>query len=125
MKNLIKLNFLLLIAAGLLWSSCATTNVTSEAKYLGDWEYLVRDTPNGDVTGIITISKESDAFNGIIKSDMGDTPIDNLVIAEDKLSGTFELQGMTLDIIGDFKGNSFTGAIIVDYNEFPMEMTKK
>lgn len=125
MKNNKKMVYILAISMLWLWSGCATTNTTSEAKYLGDWEFLVRNTPNGDVSGIMTVTRENDGFNAVLKSDMGDMPIENLSIAEDKLTGSFVVQDMMLDIKGDFKGNAFSGIITMDYNEFPVEMTKK
>lgn len=111
--------------AGLIWAGCAGTKTSKEAAYLGDWEYLVEGTPNGDVIGVMNISKEGDAYVGKLTSDMGEILLNDLSILEDKLSANFDIQGMTLVMDGTFEGPKFTGTIGVDYNSFPMTATKK
>ena len=125
MTKFFKTSYLLIVFAGLIWAGCAGTKTSKEDAYLGDWEYLVEGTPNGDVTGVMNISKEGDAFIGKLASDMGEIELNDLSIVEDKLSANFEIQGMTLDMDGTFDGPQFTGTIGVDYNTFPITATKK
>ena len=125
MTKFFKAGYLLIIIATLIWAGCAGTKTSKEDAYLGDWEYLVEGTPNGDVTGVMNISKEGDAFVGKLTSDMGEIELNDLSIVENKLSANFDIQGMTLDMDGTFDGPQFTGAIGVDYNTFPMTATKK
>lgn len=125
MTKFFKTSYLLIILAGLIWAGCAGTKASKEDAYLGDWEYLVEGTPNGDVTGVMNISKEDDAFVGKLMSDMGEIGLNDLAIVENKLSANFDIQGMTLDMDGTFDGPKFTGTIGVDYNTFPMTATKK
>ena len=124
MKQYIKINFLLILAAGLIWAGCAATKTT--AKYVGNWDYVVKNLPDGDINGIMTISHDGENFNGDIKSDDGNITItiEDLKIEEDKLSSYFYFQGMKIDMSGEFDGNAYTGSIMVDYNEFPMTATK-
>jgi hypothetical protein len=111
MTNFFKTSYLLIILAGLIWAGCAGTKTSKEAAYLGDWEYLVEGTPNGDVRGVM--------------NDMGEIELNDLSIVEDKLSANFDIQGMNLVMDGTFEGPKFTGTIGVDYNSFPMTATKK
>jgi len=125
MSKIFKLSYLIIMVAGIIWAGCAGSKASKEAAYLGDWEYLVKDTPNGDVNGVMTISKEGEIFKGVLTSDMGEIALENLSIVEDKLSAQFDIQGMTLDMNGTFEGPQFTGTIGLDYNTFPMTATKK
>ena len=125
MNKLYKSSYLLILIAGLLWAGCAGTKKSKEAKYIGDWEYLVKDTPNGNVTGIMNLSKDGETYIGKLISDMGEIMLNDLSIVEDKLSANFDIQGMRLDMSGTFEGPQFTGTIGVDYTTFPMTATKK
>lgn len=125
MTKFFKASYLLLILAGLIWAGCAGTKTSKEATFLGDWEYLVEGTPNGDVTGVMNISKDGDTYVGKLASDMGEIQLNDLSIVEDKLSANFDIQGMRLDMDGTFDGPEFTGTISVDYNSFPVTATKK
>jgi hypothetical protein len=120
-----KLYILILLASGLIWAGCAATKTTA-SRYVGNWDYIVRNLPDGDVNGIMTISQDGDMYKGDIKSDDGSISItmEDLKIEDDKLSSYFYFQGMKIDMSGEFDGKDFTGAIMVDYNEFPMSAQK-
>ncbi len=115
----------MILAAGLLWAGCATTKTTA-SKYVGNWDYVVRNLPDGDVNGIMTISQEGDEFKGDIKSDDGSISInmEDLKIEVNKLTSYFYYEGMKINMSGDFDGPDFTGSITVDYNEFPISARK-
>jgi hypothetical protein len=125
MKNILKPLVFLIIAAGFFWTGCATTK-TKTAKYVGSWDYVVKNLPDGDINGIMEIGYSEDAFTGDIKSDDGNVSIkvEDLKIEEDKLSGYFYFQGMKIYMDGTFDGENYTGKISVDYNDFPMTATK-
>ena len=125
MKNIFQINMMLILAAGFFWAGCAATKTTA-SKYVGNWDYVVRNLPDGDVNGIMTISQEGDAFKGNIKSDDGSVSItmEDLKIEDNKLTSYFYFQGMKIDMSGEFDGADFSGAITVDYNEFPISAQK-
>lgn len=125
MKRTFNFNILFILAAVLFWYGCAATKTTS-SRYVGNWDYVVRNLPDGDVNGIMTISQEGDDFKGDIKSDDGSISItmQDLRIEDDKLTGYFYFQGMKIDMTGQFDGGNFTGSIAVDYNQFPMTAQK-
>ena len=125
MTNFFKTSYLLIILAGLIWAGCAGTKTSKEAAYLGDWEFLVEGTPNGDVMGVMNITKEGDTYVGKLTSDMREILLNDLSIVEDKLSANFDIQGMNLVMDGTFEGPKFTATIGVDYNSFPVTATKK
>lgn len=125
MKNIFRITILLMLAAGMFWAGC-TASKTTASKYVGNWDYVVRNLPDGDVNGIMTISQEGDGFSGHIKSDDGSISItmQDLTIADNKLTSYFYFQGMKIDMAGEFEGTDFSGSISVDYNEFPMSAQK-
>ena len=125
MKNIFRINILLITAAVMIWAGCTATKTTA-SKYVGNWDYVVRNLPDGDVNGIMTISQEGDGFTGNIKSDDGSISItmQDLKIENNKLTSYFYFQGMKIDMAGEFEGTDFSGAISVDYNEFPMTAQK-
>jgi hypothetical protein len=125
MKNMLRFSLCILLAAGWIWTGCAATKTTA-SRYVGNWDYIVKNLPDGDINGIITISQDGDAFKGDIKSDDGSISInmEDLKIEDNKLSSYFYFQGMKIDMSGEFSGNDFTGSIMVDYNEFPITAQK-
>jgi len=125
MTKFFNASYPLIILAALIWAGCAGTKASKDAAFLGDWEYLVEGTPNGDVTGVMNISKEGDEYVGKLGSDMGEIMLNDLSIVENKLSANFDIQGMTLNMDGIFDGPKFNGTIAVDYNSFPISATKK
>jgi hypothetical protein len=126
MSKIGKVSYLFIAIATLIWAGCAGTKASKESAYIGDWEYLVKDTPNGDVTGIMVISKGESGFVGkLATTGMGEITLNNLTIVEDKLSANFDIQGMQLDMYGTFEGPQFNGNISVDYNSFQITATKK
>ena len=133
MGNLTKLSTLLIVVAAFIWIGCASTKTATTkttapeaaASYAGDWDYTVADTPNGDVSGVMVLTKTDAGYEGKMTSDMGELLLNNLKIVENKLTATFEVQGMELEVDGTFEGTSYTGTVGLDYNVFPMKATKK
>lgn len=125
MKNIEKISFSLILLSVLLWTGCAATKTTA-SKYVGNWNYIVKNLPDGDVKGIMSINQSGDTFTGDIKSDDGNIAIkmEELKIEGGKLSSYFYFQGMKINMDGEFSGNEFNGKVSVDYNEFPMTAQK-
>lgn len=92
---------------------------------IGEWEYVVIGTPDGDKEGTLSIVKDGDNYTGTLSREEGDTPLNNVVIENDELVATFDIDGYTIDITGKFVGNTFTGKVSVEYNEFPMTAVRK
>ena len=100
---------------------------TSGRTIIGEeWEYVIRDLPDGDATGIFTIAKSGDGYVGVISSaNLGDAQMKNLVIENDNLQCNFEAMGYSVGMSGTFEGNSFNGAISAEGYDFPMTAVKK
>ncbi|MCK5370071.1 MAG: hypothetical protein KAQ62_16030, partial [Cyclobacteriaceae bacterium] len=78
-----------------------------------------------DIEGTFTIAKDGDQYTGILHGEQGDLNLDNVVIEDDDLVCTFDYNGYTIDMTGNFVGDTFTGQISVDYNEFLMSAVRK
>lgn len=92
---------------------------------IGEWEYVLKNLPDGDATGTFTITKEGDKYSGALHTDQGDAVLDNVVIENDELVCTFEFMEYTIDMTGKFEGDAFTGKCSVEYNDFPMTAVRK
>ncbi len=103
--------------------SCATTKNLESA--VGTWDYLLKGTPNGDVTGYFTIVKDVDKYTGVIYSDQGSNQLNNITIEKDDLRCEFNYQGYSIVMQGSFEGKDFNGKMTVDYNDFPLTATKR
>lgn len=103
---------------------CATSKKVVDIS-VGEWEYVVKDLPDGDRTGSFTITKEGDQRSGTLHGEQGDAPLNNLVIENDELICTFDYGDYTINMTGKFEGSTFTGKISLDYNEFPMTAVRK
>ena len=125
MKNRLKLSILMAVAAGLFWWGCTATKTTA-SKYVGNWNYIVRNLPDGDIKGIMTISQDGDEYRGNIRSADGSISItvEDLRIENNQLTGHIDYQGMKIDMAGTFDGGEYTGTVSADYNEFPMTAQK-
>lgn len=145
MKNIAHrlLTLLTLAAIITLYSSCSgtksavATDATKKAPmkekmekpmldpYAGTWEYEVTDTPNGDVTGDLIITKEGDSYKAKLSSELGEAPINNLSLENNSIKGTFDMQGYEISISGAFDGDALNGEVGVEYTTFPLVAKRK
>jgi len=122
MKNLVFIIVLIVV------SSCAGSKkaVYSPA---GAWEYMVIGTPNGDASGIMTLTKTEGGLEGTFDSPQyGKSNMGNLVFnAETKeMTCDFYLSGIDLLLKGTFEGDTFEGNIDAGQNgAFPMTANRK
>ncbi len=117
-----------LVCFGLLASCDSTKRLGStramEDHFIGIWEYTISDTPEGDFKGNMVITKESDAYRVTISNDQRASELEDVLIEEKTLSGTYDYQGYQVDLKGVFEGELFKGNVGVDYMSFPMEAKK-
>ena len=73
----------------------------------GSWDYLVKNTPMGDVPGTLMLdyAKET-GWSGKLSSDQGEAVLNNLVVDGKKLSAEFDFQGAMMDFVVDFLSDS-------------------
>ena len=121
-----------MIISLMLVAACNTTkNAMGNARakkaidpYVGTWNYVVKDTPNGTIEGELIISKSSEAYSAIINGDAGEVPLQDLLIEGNNIKGTFDYQGYEVQMKAMLEGDLLKGNMGVDYMTFPMEATK-
>lgn len=83
----------------------------ADAGFAGNYEWIVKDTPDGDYTGTMTIKKTENGYAGeIFIMGMG-VKIENMKIENKKMTGNFTFQDMDLDMEAEFAGDAFAGLI--------------
>ena len=87
----------------------------------GTWDYQVKNTPNGDASGQMTLTKEGDAYSGNFQtSEYGTIQMRDIMMEGNVLTSTFYIQGESFNLNGHFEGDSFTGKITSNYGTFDM-----
>lgn len=119
-----KQNIIIFMIIGLMSYGCATSKKVADIS-VGEWDYVIKDTPNGDMAGTFTISKIGDQYSGVLHGQGGDAPLNNVKVVNDALSSTFDYSGYTVSLTGNFVGDSFNGKCSVEGNEFPLTGTRK
>lgn len=108
-----KTHLILSFIALFMISSCGSSKKAAKVDpYIGDWSIVISDTPQGDVDATMTISKGEDgSYLGALNSDLGEIKLNNLKIAESKLTSTFVTQDMDFDLTGTFEEMLFSGYV--------------
>lgn len=120
-----KINFqLLIIWVFLIWvSGCATTRST----YVGNWDYTVRNLPDGAGTGLLIIRVEDDGYHCRVQSSdgMADFEMEQCNIDDNIFTGFYYQEGNRIDVTGTFSEEKMFGTVRFDTYEFPLELIKK
>ena len=106
-----------------LFTMCKTSKSTA-SKYVGEWHYTF-EMEGTEYAAYMTINSVEDGYTGSLTSDMGSVDLDDLVIEEDKLTASFDIQGYVMDLKGTFDGEAFHGSTSIDGYEFPMEAVRQ
>jgi len=93
---------------------------TTESKYVGEWHYTF-EMEGTEYAAFMTINKAEDGYTRSLSSDLGSVNLDDLVIEDDKLKASYDIQGYVLDLEGTFDGDTFNGLSTIDNYEFPMD----
>ena len=92
---------------------------------VGVWDYEVT-TPDGDVTGEMTITKTDDGYAVVIESDMyGKMELEDVTMEENVMEASFELDGMLLDFEFEFDGDELEGVVYAGEDELSFTATKQ
>ena len=107
-------------------SSCATFKsfLEADAGYAGNYEFLVKDTPDGDYTGTLTIRKGDNGYEGKLFTEGTNYEILNLQIENNKMTSNFTFQYMDLSFEAKFTGENIAGFIFADGQGFELTGTK-
>ena len=125
MKIYFKLYAFLIVLIGLIWSGCASTRTASSASYIGEYELLVKDTPNGDAEGTFSIKYDGTNYSASIGNDMGSIDIQDFQIDGNIASGYFYIESYKVNLKGEISGNDINGNMEVDGYTMPWTATKK
>ena len=124
MKYFYLKSVIFLVLFGIAMAGCKTSKTTEESKYVGEWHYTF-EMEGTEYAAIMTINKAEDGYTGALSSELGGVDLDNLVIEDNKLKASFDIQGYVLDLEGTFSGETFSGVSTIEGYEFPMEATRK
>jgi len=116
--------FIFIIAAFIAYGCASTKKVVDIS--IGTWDYVIKDVPNaGDVEGNFVIVKEGDNYTGSLNGTQGSTSLDDITVVDKALNCTYDYQGYTITMTGNFEGEGFTGKCSAEGYDFPMTATKR
>lgn len=92
---------------------------------VGNWDYVVSDSPAGDVEGIMVIAKEGDNYTGELRTEEGNLELEDVEIVDNKLTANFSFQGYSLSIESTFTGDMMDGDVSMGYDTFTIKATRQ
>lgn len=122
MKKFVYFFFVLLLA------SCATVKTKKiVVTPVGDWDYTITGTPNGDYAGVMTITEKENVFAAVMKTSEGELAFTNMNFdkATNIVTGNFSYQGTDLAFNATLAGEALTGTISAGGYGFPFKGTRK
>ena len=100
--------------------------VPPAADYSGDWNFKVSETPEGDVTGTMKLTKSGDSFKGTMEVNGDESDMRDLEISGTTMKFNVSAGGYATTVKGDFAGgNMFNGKLSVEGYEFDFSALKK
>jgi hypothetical protein len=123
MRNFLFRGIVGFLAICTMFTMCKTSKSTA-SKYVGEWHYTF-EMEGTEYAAFMTINTSEDGYSGSLNSDLGSVDLDDLVIEEDTLTATFDIQGYVMDLKGTFDGEAFHGSTSIDGYEFPMEAVRQ
>lgn len=91
---------------------------------VGSWNYLVKNTPEGNLKGTMIISKDGASYKGVMESFGQKTALKDIKLVGDKLSFTLDYGGTLVSVNGTVNTDKFIGKVAVEGQEFPIEATR-
>jgi hypothetical protein len=116
---------LIFLVAAMVAYACASTKKSAIDVSVGTWDYVVKNTPEGDLSGIFVIAKTGDTYTGYLEGAQGRTDLRDVTVENDQLKCNFDFSGYTIMMTGTFAGDNFDGKVSVEYNDFPLTATKR
>ncbi|HOX81604.1 MAG TPA: hypothetical protein PLJ60_03200 [Chryseolinea sp.] len=120
-----KIVFLFLV---ITLASCATVKTKQVAiTPVGDWDYTITGTPNGDYAGVLSVAEKESALSATMKSGEGEIPFTNFSFDKTTniAAGNFNFQGTDLVFNATVVGETMTGTIATGGYGFPFKATRK
>lgn len=112
MKNV--LNFKNAVAFLMLMGAMVTFTAMDKAPAydpVGDWAYEI-ETPDGAISGDMTIKKEEGAYVIVVETDdFGTLELEDVEFEDTEMTATVDVQGITAEFEVEFDGDSMSGII--------------
>lgn len=119
----------LLLAAFVVGCAASGTTTNSSAKATakpkpydpaGVWEYQV-DTPDGGSGGTLRINGSPGAYTAALETDQfGTLEVNGVTVQGTNMTGSIEVMGTVAEIECQFEGETFSGAVYLGQDAFPM-----
>jgi hypothetical protein len=122
MKNLIFIFVALIIA------SCSATKTSKVAiTPAGDWDYKIVGTPEGDFSGVMTITTLDKAYRAKMSASGSELTINNFTFdeANKKVAGDLDYSGTTVLFDALLNGEEMVGNMSAGGMNFPFKATRK
>lgn len=120
-----KFTYLFLV---LVLASCATVKTKQVVVTpVGDWDYTITGTPNGDYAGVMAITEKENVLAAVMKTSEGELPFNNMSFekATNIVTGNFNYKGTDLVFNATLTGEAMTGTISAGGYGFPFKGTRK
>lgn len=117
-----------LALGSLILFSCATTKTTSSVPSpAGNWDYVISNTPYGNLPGVLTISEVDKTFTAKLVTSDGELIMNRFTYDKEtmKMAGDFDFEGTPVDFKGALVGNEIIGAMSAGGGEYPFKGTRK
>ncbi|MEL7531805.1 MAG: hypothetical protein AAFN10_10880 [Bacteroidota bacterium] len=108
----------------LVGTACKGTK-TAAWSAAGNWDFTVSNTPVGDLTGVMVISKSGDDYTGELRTEEGTLALEEVKLVDKKLTANLSYQGYSLNLEGMFTGDMMDGEISMGYDSFTIKATRQ
>lgn len=108
----------------LVGTACKGTK-TAAWSPVGNWDFDVTDTPTGDVSGVMVITKDGDNYLGELRTEEGTLPLEDVKVVDNKLTANMSYQGYSLNLEGTFTGDMMDGEVSMGYDSFTIKATRQ
>ncbi len=112
------------ILISLFMASCASKVPLA----VGDWEYKITGTPQGDYAGVLTVSKkDKKTLNAVMKSNGSDLPFNQFQFdpKTKKSTGKFDYQGTPIEFNAKVTETAMEGTVSAENMNFPFTAVRK
>lgn len=108
-----KFYLLFVLLSSIMITSCGSSKSAVKVDpFIGAWNLMIEDTPQGNVSAIMTITKNTEGtYSGSVNSDVGTFNLYDLKIVDSKLTSGFMIQETEFDLIGNFENLLFKGYV--------------
>lgn len=107
---------------------CATSKQSSRnVSPVGNWDYTVKGTPEGDFAGVMVVASTGKVFSAKLSTGQNELPIEKFVYdeASKKMTGEFYYSSARVYFNAQLSGDAIDGTMSVDDASFPFKATRK